>query len=101
MKFKLLFFRLQKFVDELLDALSSAGHVHKQFDHVKLHATIMNTLFRENKRPKEERVPGQRSRDRITFDATQILEVKKISYKFFYAIFFFLIQQIFTTAKCS
>ena len=35
----------------------------------------MNTLFRENKRPKEERMPGQKTRERITFDATQILEV--------------------------
>lgn len=85
-------FRLQKFVDELLDALLTAGYVKKQFDNVKLHATIMNTLFRENKRPKEERSQGQKTRDRITFNATQILEVKNFKGKSFFPFFCFLLR---------
>jgi len=67
--------RLQKFVDEVVDALSTNGLVKKQYDHVKLHATIMNTLFRENKTPKEERTRNQKFKERVTFDATKILEL--------------------------
>jgi len=60
-----------------VDALATTGYVKKQYDNIKLHATIMNTLFRENKRPIED--PNRKDRknvDRITFDAKQILEVR-------------------------
>lgn len=71
----LLFLRLQNFVDELLETLSNEGMLKKQYDRCKLHATIMNTLFRENKRPTHERIRGQHIRDRVTFDAREILKV--------------------------
>lgn len=67
--------RLQEFVDEFLDILSKEGYLKKQFDRCKLHATIMNTLFRENKRPAHERRHGQHLKDRVTFDAREIMKV--------------------------
>lgn len=67
--------RLQKMINELVDAVSSSGYVKKQYDNVKLHATIMNTLFRENSRSIQDRNRTQRTKDRITFDAKKILEL--------------------------
>jgi len=60
---------VQSFVDELVETLISEGYLKKQYDRVKLHATIMNTLFRDSERE------TSRKKKRITFDAQPILEL--------------------------
>lgn len=60
---------VQSLVNELVEILISEGYLRKQYDHVKLHATVMNTLFRDS-----DRETG-RKKKRITFDAQPILEL--------------------------
>jgi len=61
--------KFQSFVDDLVSALVSSGYSKKQYDRVKLHATIINTLFRDD----SSRDHGGR-KTRVTFDAKPILE---------------------------
>jgi len=66
---------LQDFIDELVQALISEGYVKKQYDHIKLHATIMNTLFRPDANTQQTTAGYDRFRKkRETFDARQILK---------------------------
>lgn len=47
-----------------------SGYVRKQFENVKLHVTLMNSLFRNHSSSDQEK-------QRETFDATAILEEYK------------------------
>lgn len=42
------FQRLQLIADKLLDRFVTSGLMMKEWDRVKLHATVMNTLFRKD-----------------------------------------------------
>ncbi|KAL0964748.1 hypothetical protein UPYG_G00328360 [Umbra pygmaea] len=62
---------LQVIADRLLDHFVSAGLMVREWDRVKLHGTVMNTLFR-----KDASVSGARPimKDREAFDARNILK---------------------------
>jgi len=61
----------QSFVDELVSTLVSAGYLKKQYDAVKLHATVINSLFRYDQSAQDN--SGEKKK-RITFDGKSILE---------------------------
>merc|ERR1740124_822579 len=69
---------LQLFMDELVTTLISEGYLKQEFDRVKLHATIINSLFRDNRDDRKRDSPaskgGNRRRERVTFDAREILD---------------------------
>ncbi|XP_071532818.1 activating signal cointegrator 1 complex subunit 1 [Panulirus ornatus] len=62
---------LQTIADSLVDEFVRAGVVTKQYERVKLHITLMNTLFRDDKDGVTEVKTGK---DRESFCARQILE---------------------------
>lgn len=63
---------LQTIVDSLVDQFVNAGVVSRQHERVKLHVTLMNTLFRQEK---EEGITDNRvGKERESFAAKQILE---------------------------
>ena len=57
--------RLQRLADFFMESFINSGLMERQFDRVKIHATLMNTLF------KTESDEGPRP----TFNARPILEV--------------------------
>ncbi|XP_068217797.1 activating signal cointegrator 1 complex subunit 1-like isoform X1 [Palaemon carinicauda] len=61
---------LQTIVDSLVDQFVNAGVVIRQHERVKLHVTLMNTLFRQEK----EGITENRGKERESFAAKQILE---------------------------
>ncbi|XP_069935937.1 activating signal cointegrator 1 complex subunit 1 [Cherax quadricarinatus] len=62
---------LQTIADSLVDEFLKAGVVNKQYERVKLHVTLMNTLFRHDRDGVTDTKAG---RDRESFNARQILE---------------------------
>ena len=60
--------RLQKLADFVVDTLETEGLLDRQYDHVKLHATLMNSLFQVKDDAEENNI-------RSTFNAKPILEV--------------------------
>ena len=58
--------RLQVLADRLSESFIEEGLSEKQYDRVKLHCTLMNTLFRRSD-------DGQRKQERTSFDASRIL----------------------------
>ena len=85
-------FSLQCFVDELVNSLASSDFLKKQYDRVKLHATVMNTLFRvqnidgknvqntDRKNVQNTDRKNVNRKERLTFDARKIFEVRIISW---------------------
>lgn len=63
---------LQTLVDNIVDYFSESGLMDKQYEKVKLHVTVMNTLFRD-KRGGYEDFKG-RDKRRQTFNAVPVLE---------------------------
>uniref|UniRef100_A0A0N8C0X7 Activating signal cointegrator 1 complex subunit n=1 Tax=Daphnia magna TaxID=35525 RepID=A0A0N8C0X7_9CRUS len=59
--------RLQQMADAIVDSLEADGLLDRQYDHVKLHATIMNSLFKVKDDSENDPV-------RSTFNARPILE---------------------------
>lgn len=60
----------QKMADQIVDTLSKKGLIRKQYENVKLHVTLMNSLFRK-------KMSGEALREysrREPFDASYILE---------------------------
>lgn len=47
----------------------------KQYEKVKLHVTVMNTIFRDNRVGYEDATRGRDKRVRQTFNAVPVLEV--------------------------
>ena len=60
--------KLQEIVDFIVAEFAKTGLMPKQFDRVKLHITVVNTLFRKDEEFSEEKV-------RETLDSRQILEL--------------------------
>ena len=72
----MLFYRLQSFADQLVDRFVAYGIMLREYDRVKLHITVMNSLMRKDP---SHAVITQRGRtdirDRESFDATRLLQV--------------------------
>ncbi|CAL8237210.1 unnamed protein product [Boreogadus saida] len=67
--------RLQVMADRLVEHFVSAGLMVREWDRVKLHGTVMNTLFRKDSTAEDSGGPGRRNpRDREAFDARNILK---------------------------
>ena len=72
--------RLQMLSDRLVDKFVSANLMQRQYERVKLHITVMNTLFRKD--PSGASAPQQRNprgpvKDRESFNASSILQVRR------------------------
>ncbi|OCT71869.1 activating signal cointegrator 1 complex subunit 1 [Xenopus laevis] len=70
--------RLQLIADRLMQRFVGSGLMLKEWDRVKLHATVMNTLFRRDPLAEERSSisagkPGQRERE--SFDARNVLKI--------------------------
>lgn len=70
--------RLQLIADRLMQRFVGSGLMLKEWDRVKLHATVMNTLFRRDPLAEERSTispgkPGQRERE--SFDARNVLKL--------------------------
>ncbi|XP_035911955.1 activating signal cointegrator 1 complex subunit 1 [Anopheles stephensi] len=64
---------LQTAADQIYEYFIAKGLMQKKYDHVKLHATLINSLFRVSQtEPVSER---EAERRRITFDASEILRL--------------------------
>ncbi|MBN3312232.1 ASCC1 protein, partial [Atractosteus spatula] len=69
--------KLQAISDRLVEHFVSSGLMIKEWDRVKLHATVMNTLFRKDPSAEDKGGPAagrQNMRDRESFDARNILK---------------------------
>lgn len=65
---------VQMIADNLMEKFVSSGLSKKQYDRVKLHATVMNSLMRQD--PSGSTEPGrEQSKDRESFDARNILKL--------------------------
>ncbi|XP_046676713.1 activating signal cointegrator 1 complex subunit 1 isoform X2 [Homalodisca vitripennis] len=60
---------LQRLVDDIVDYFFNAGLIDKQFERVKLHVTIMNTLFRDSRKESNGKYKA-----RETFNVAPMLE---------------------------
>lgn len=70
--------KLQMLADRLVDRFVSLNLMQRQYERVKLHITIMNTLFRKDSTgtsaPRLQNMRGGPARDRESFSATSILQ---------------------------
>ena len=64
----------QKIADHLMEAFISSGLSKKQFDRVKLHATVMNSLLRQDPSGTIEPTANSENKNRESFDARNILK---------------------------
>lgn len=74
----LLFSRLQILCDRLVDKFVSSGLMHRDYDRVKIHVTVMNTMFRKD--PSGAAIQAQSGprgamKERESFDASNVLRV--------------------------
>uniref|UniRef100_A0A8C3CDT2 Activating signal cointegrator 1 complex subunit 1 n=2 Tax=Cairina moschata TaxID=8855 RepID=A0A8C3CDT2_CAIMO len=70
--------RLQAIADQLVERFVASGLMLKEWDRVKLHATVMNTLFRRDPGAEERSstAPGKASlKEREAFNARNILKL--------------------------
>ncbi|XP_048801628.1 activating signal cointegrator 1 complex subunit 1 isoform X3 [Lagopus muta] len=71
--------KLQMIADQLVERFVASGLMLREWDRVKLHATVMNTLFREDPSGAEERsntVTGKSSfKERESFNGRNILKL--------------------------
>ncbi|XP_067996446.1 activating signal cointegrator 1 complex subunit 1 isoform X3 [Melanerpes formicivorus] len=70
--------RLQVIADQLVERFVASGLMLKEWDRVKLHATVMNTLFRKDPSAEERNnpMPGKSScRERESFSGRNILKL--------------------------
>ena len=74
--------RLQDVADRIVGRFLSAGLMQQQYDRVKLHITVMNTLFRKEPGSitmERDDKSSRPTRERESFDASNILKVSDIS----------------------
>ncbi|XP_050075038.1 activating signal cointegrator 1 complex subunit 1 [Anopheles maculipalpis] len=64
---------LQTAADQIYEYFIAKGLMQKKYDHVKLHATLINSLFRVSQT--EAVSDREAERKRITFDASEILRL--------------------------
>ncbi|XP_067996448.1 activating signal cointegrator 1 complex subunit 1 isoform X5 [Melanerpes formicivorus] len=72
------FVELQVIADQLVERFVASGLMLKEWDRVKLHATVMNTLFRKDPSAEERNnpMPGKSScRERESFSGRNILKL--------------------------
>lgn len=68
--------KLQVIADRLVEHFVSAGLMFREFDRVKLHGTVMNTLFRKDSTVEDTGGPGRQTiSEREAFDARNILKM--------------------------
>ncbi|KAL2078576.1 hypothetical protein ACEWY4_026261 [Coilia grayii] len=66
---------LQVMADRLVEHFVAAGLMTREWDRVKLHGTVMNTLFRKDPSAEDKGSHGkQNTKDREAFDARNILQ---------------------------
>ncbi|XP_028989472.1 activating signal cointegrator 1 complex subunit 1 [Betta splendens] len=67
--------KLQVIADRLVEHFVSSGLMVREWDRVKLHGTVMNTLFRKDSTVEDTSVPGRQNvGEREAFDARNILK---------------------------
>ncbi|KAG8008647.1 Activating signal cointegrator 1 complex subunit 1 [Nibea albiflora] len=67
--------RLQMIAERLVEHFASAGLMVREWDRVKLHGTVMNTLFRKDSTGEDTGGPGRQTMsEREAFDARNILK---------------------------
>ena len=66
-------YRLQKLVDDIYERFVSSGLMHREYSHIKLHATLINSIKRQDDDLPELLVV--KKRPRISFDAHPIMQV--------------------------
>ncbi|PNF20325.1 Activating signal cointegrator 1 complex subunit 1 [Cryptotermes secundus] len=71
---------LQEVADGVIDHFCSKGLMEKRYERVKLHVTLMNTLFRSD--DAESEMSRRKQKHRETFDATNILKERRLSQMF-------------------
>jgi len=64
--------KFQSFIDDVVSEFSSLGFLKKEHERVKLHATIINSLFRDDHN--EQTTQKGSKKNRVTFNAKPILE---------------------------
>lgn len=64
---------LQQIADQLMQRFISSGLVQRKYDRVKLHITLINSLFRDNTSGAMAAGEEEPRSSRVTFDATTIL----------------------------
>ncbi|XP_077086954.1 activating signal cointegrator 1 complex subunit 1 [Siphateles boraxobius] len=68
--------RLQQIADRLVECFVSAGLMERERDRVKLHGTVMNTLFRKDPSAEDKAASGRPNiKDREAFNARNILQM--------------------------
>uniref|UniRef100_A0A670I967 Activating signal cointegrator 1 complex subunit 1 n=2 Tax=Podarcis muralis TaxID=64176 RepID=A0A670I967_PODMU len=69
--------KLQHIADRLTDRFVTSGLMMKEWDRVKLHATVMNTIFRKDPSAEEQsnRSAGKFFKERESFDGRNILKL--------------------------
>ncbi|XP_051474037.1 activating signal cointegrator 1 complex subunit 1 [Apus apus] len=70
--------RLQVIADQLVERFVASGLMLKEWDRVKLHATVMNTLFRKDPSAEERNNPmagKSSSKERESFNSRNILKL--------------------------
>lgn len=68
--------RLQQISDRLVECFVSAGLMERERDRVKIHATVMNTLFRRDPSAEDRGAPARANpRDREAFNGKNILQM--------------------------
>jgi len=72
----MVFCRLQAFADQLVDRFVAYGIMLREYDRVKLHITVMNSLMRKDPSDAIVTESGRAStRDRESFNATRLMQV--------------------------
>ncbi|XP_054838908.1 activating signal cointegrator 1 complex subunit 1 isoform X2 [Eublepharis macularius] len=69
--------KLQLITDRLMDRFVTSGLMLKEWDRVKLHATVMNTLFRKDPNADEQNntTAGKFFKERESFDGRNIMKL--------------------------
>jgi len=66
----------QKMANDIVDCFARKGLIRKQYENVKLHATLINSIFRKTGKETNANVPESKQK-RESFDATPILSKYK------------------------
>ena len=62
-------------MDEFVSSMAYEGYVKQEYDHVKLHATVINSIFRQRKQDTDRSNPNYYAK-KVPFDAREILQVR-------------------------
>ena len=62
-------------MDEFVSSMAYERYVKQEYDHVKLHATVINSIFRQRKQDTNKSNPNYYAK-KVPFDAREILQVR-------------------------